>query len=85
MEGRGKAGREGRKGRGTVKSTLEVEVEHLKFKAYLTYRVNSRLAWVRKSNGASWEKKRKTKPKQKNHWGGDACPQFQYSEAEEFL
>ena len=53
-------GREER-GRGTVKSTLEVEVEHLKFKAYLTYRVNSRLAWVRKSNGASWEKKRKKK------------------------
>mgnify|MGYP001109786639 CR=1 FL=1 len=52
MEGRGKAGREGRKGRGTVKSTLEVEVEHLKFQAYLAYRVSSRLAWVRKSNGA---------------------------------
>jgi hypothetical protein len=81
MEGRGKAGREGRKGRGTVKSTLEVEVEHLKFKAYLAYRLNSRLVWV----GNQMVPHGKRKGKKKKHWGGDACPQFQYSEAEEFL
>jgi hypothetical protein len=78
-----------------VKSTLEVEVEHLKFQAYLAYRVSSRLAWVRKSNGASREKKKTKNKKQKTknkkqktktkHWDGDAWPQFQYSEAEEFL